>query len=120
MHLPSVLFPAFSVASPVTIELGGKQYIRHVGGSRYPIACKAHHFGFGLASGSWPGMTKFVVFFRRINNRDSRDTKSRDTCDLSPPWLCAFLLIASGSMKRPTDSQPGGIISCVSKGISCP
>jgi hypothetical protein len=30
------------------------------------------------------------------------------------------LLIASDSMKRPTGSQPGEIISCVSKGISCP
>ncbi len=120
MHLPPVFFPAFSVTSPVTIELGGKQYIKyisHADGSQYPVACEAHHCGFRLDSGSWPGMTKFVVFFRRINSRDtSRDTKS---CN-SPLRPGVSLLIASGSMKRPTNGQPGGIIPCVSKGISCP
>jgi len=55
MYSPFVFFPAFAVASPVTIELLG-----------------------------------------------------------------VSLLIASDSMKRPTGSQPGEIISCVSKGISCP
>ena len=117
MYSPFVFFPAFAVASPVTIELCGKQYIRHAGGSRYPMACKAHHCGFGLDSGLWPGTTKLVAFFRQIN---SRDTNSCDTCDPSPPPLGVSLLIASDSMKRPTGSQPGEIISRVSKGISCP
>jgi hypothetical protein len=126
VHFSPVLFPAFSVASLVIVVLSDKQYIRHADESRYPMTCEAHHCGFRLDSASWPGMTKLAVFFRRINNRDScdsrdsRDTNSRNTCDLSPPRLGVSLLIASGSMKRPANGQPGGIIPCVSKGISCP
>ena len=120
MHFSPVLSPAFSVASLVIVVLSGKQCIRHAGVSQYPMACEAHHYGFRLDSGPWPGMTKPAVFFRRINSCDSRDTNSRNTCDLSPPWLGVSLLIASDSMKRPTNGQPGGIIPCVSKGISCP
>ena len=122
MHLPSVFFPAFSVASPVTIEPCGKQYRSHASGSRYPEVCEARHWRLGLDSASWPGMAKLAVFFRRINSCDSRDTKSRNTCELGPPRLGVSLRIASASdsMKRPTKGQPGGIIPCVSKGISCP
>ena len=115
MQFSSVFSPAFAVASPVTIELRGKQYKRHTGGSRYPEASKAHHCWFRLDSGSWPGMTKFIVFFRRINSGDTRG--------LSPLWLCVSLLIvliAPGSMKSPTGSQWDGFIPYVSKGISCP
>ena len=85
MYSPFVFFPAFAVASPVTIELCGKQYIRHAGGSRYPMACKAHHCWFRLDFGSWPGMTKFIVFFRRIN--------SYGTCDLSPSCCASPYLL---------------------------
>ena len=117
MHFSPVISPAFSVAGLVIVVLSGKQYIRHADENQYPMACEAHPCGFRLDSGSWPGMTKLAVFFRRIN---SCDTNSRNTCDLSPPRLGVSLLIASGSMKRPKNGQPGGIIPCVSKGISCP
>ena len=122
MHLPPILFPAFSVASPVTIELGGKQYRNHASGSRYPEVCKTRHCRLGLDSAAWPEMAKLTVFFSRISSDSSgsRDTNSRSTCDPGPPRLGASLLIASGSMKRPAKGQPGGIIPCVSKGISCP
>ncbi len=121
MHLPPVFSPAFSVASPVTIDLGGKQYRSHASGSRYPMTCEPRHCSLGLDFASWPGMAKLAVFFRRIiNSCDSRDTNNRNTCDLSLPRLCASLLIASDSMKRLAGRQPGGVIPCVSKGISCP